>query len=120
MHLARKTNSRTATVSSPEGVLTRIELDLARLVSEMGKAGLPVVAEGHHPPRDRHRFRLLELVLPGRVVAAHEIAGPVGEGKALTEGIDTARAEGVELLEAPSDELIGSRTCPRRLRRIHV
>src|SRR5262249_60718362 len=36
-------------VAIAQGVLPRVELDLARLVPQMGEAGLTVMTEGHDP-----------------------------------------------------------------------
>src|SRR5262249_22202610 len=94
-------------VAIAQSVLPRVELDLARLVPQMGEAGLTVMTEGHDPPRHRDGRDLLELLLLRVAIPMGELAAPVGEGEALPEGIDAACPERLELLEPSSDELVG-------------
>src|SRR6266849_2345580 len=89
-------------------------------VPQMRKAGFPVVPEGDHPPRDRHGADLLQRVLTRGVVAAYEVATPMGECEALAEGVDATRAQGLEFLEAPADEIVRLGAWPRRIRGGHA
>jgi hypothetical protein len=70
------------------------------------EAGLAVMTERDHPSRNDHRAGLLELVLTRGLKATRQLARPVRDGKAVTERVDSGGAQRLQLLEAPSNEVI--------------
>ena len=62
------------------------------------------MAERDQAPGDADGPEGLELVFPGRVEAALEIARPVRDRKARAERIDAARAQRLEALAALTQE----------------
>ena len=95
-----------AGVGVSEDVGARVELDRARLVEEVGEAGLAVVADRHDAPGDADRARRPKLVLGRGIPASMEGARPVRHRKARAERVHARVAEGAELFVTPANELV--------------
>ena len=90
-----------------EGVGARVELDAARHVLKVREARLAVMADGHHPARQRHRARAEQRLLPRVLEAGLQLPAPVGDGKPSTEWMNAASAPAFELVDPPADLLVG-------------
>jgi hypothetical protein len=93
-------------VAIAETVGAGVELYLPGLVSEMREAGLAVVPERDHPPREDHGAGLLEVVFARGLEAAPELARPVRDREAVSKRVGASGAKGLELFEAPPHEVI--------------
>src|SRR5262249_46340436 len=83
-----------------------VELDAATHVLQVGKAGLPVMADGDEPAGDAHGSRRLQLGVGRLLQTLAQTPGPGSDWIRSAERVDPARAEAFELRQALTDQLV--------------